>query len=520
MGARGHCSGKAARMNAPVRRRHVFVWSAVFGYGSLAFTLARNVLLVPVYLNHIALAEYGAWLATGGALAQLLVADFGLSGVLTQRVASQSGAGAAGLRSLMGAGLANSLALALALGAASSLIAAWLPATQGLDAAQRARVMDCFFIAVGANSLGVLSLAGIAALRGGQKPGLAGAVMLGADILSVTVTLVCLFARLGLYAIALGLLVRSACVALGSLSSVLLTWRGALRDWRPNWLDSLAMWRDTARFFVTSIAMRLQSQANILFVGMLLGPHWAAVYGLTVRAHETVHMFMGQLNASFGPVLAHLAGAGQGARLDAVIRSLLPLVAALAAVGAVGVLVLNQSFVTLWAGPEAFGGAALTLTMALALWVTQLSFVGYEALLARGDFAYIARVFAIGSVVHVITVLTALEWLGVWAAPLALLCSSLSWGWLAWRRVAVQMRAAGAGPGAALGEAGVIGLAGAICGALLLAFLPPATSWSMLAAEAVMTALLVAAVLLIVRPGLRRTLRDEILSTLRAMRAA
>src|SRR5262245_489554 len=151
MSSRARCSNKAAVMTPP-RRRTVFAWSALFGYGGLAFTLARNVLLVPVYLHFIPLAEYGAWLATGGALAQLLVADFGLSGVLTQRIASQSGAGAAGLRSLAGAGLVNALGLALALGALSSLVALWLPATQGLDPGQRARVMECYFVAVAANS--------------------------------------------------------------------------------------------------------------------------------------------------------------------------------------------------------------------------------------------------------------------------------------------------------------------------------------------------------------------------------
>src|SRR5262249_47721150 len=161
--------------------------------------------LVPVYLHFIPLAEYGAWLATGGALAQLLVADFGLSGVLTQRIASQAGAGAAGLRSLAGAGVANALGLALALGALGSLVAIWLPATQGLEAVQRARVMDCYFIAVAANSLGVLSMAAIAVLRGAQKPAVAGSVLLAADVASVAVTVGFLLAGLGLYAIAYGL---------------------------------------------------------------------------------------------------------------------------------------------------------------------------------------------------------------------------------------------------------------------------------------------------------------------------
>ena len=47
------------------RRRSAFL-SMVFGYAGLMISLARNVLLVPVYLQKIPLTEYGAWLATGG----------------------------------------------------------------------------------------------------------------------------------------------------------------------------------------------------------------------------------------------------------------------------------------------------------------------------------------------------------------------------------------------------------------------------------------------------------------------
>ena len=42
-----------------------------FGYASMMISLARNILLVPIYLHAIPLAEYGAWLATGGALGSL-----------------------------------------------------------------------------------------------------------------------------------------------------------------------------------------------------------------------------------------------------------------------------------------------------------------------------------------------------------------------------------------------------------------------------------------------------------------
>jgi O-antigen/teichoic acid export membrane protein len=506
---------------APARRRRVALWNAAFGYATLAFTLARNLLLVPLYLQFVSLGEYGAWLATGGALVQLLVTDYGLAGVVTQKIAMLSGSGdRQRLRALIAAGLINAVMLAIFMTAASSLLAAFLPATQGLAPEQVARVVGCFLIAIAANGLGVVSATTSAALRGLQKPITAGAIGLGADAASIAVTLGCLFAGLGLYGIAFGLLARSliaASAGLVALTSFWLSKSEAHAGWR--WADSLEMWRDGGKFFITSIAMRLQSQANILLVGTLLGPQVAAIYGLTVRAHETVAIVMSQLNSALGPVLAHLEGAGQRTRLDGVIRTMLPVVAAIAAGGAVCAVVLNESFVGLWVGPQAYGGFALSALMGLALWISAISYVAYEALLARGEFSYIARAFAAAAAFHLLALFCLLPF-GAWAAPLALAASSATWGTVFWRRVIADMRISAPDSLRLLFEPVAIVLTAIACGVALLLLLPHANTWSALAIEAVVCVAAVGGGVLLARPPLRRLLRDELLNTLRSMRAA
>jgi O-antigen/teichoic acid export membrane protein len=498
-------------MNAPLRHRRVMLWNAVFGYGSLALTLTRNILLVPVYLHFVPLAEYGAWLATGGALVQLLMTDYGLAGVVTQRIAARSGGGElARVRELIAAALVNALLLGLALAAVGSLIAAVLPATQGLDAAQVRRVLQCFLIAVLANAIGVLAATSAAAVRGLQRPVAAGLAAIAADVLGVTMTVVGLLAGWNLYALAAGLLTRSCILAAGCL----VTLAGFART-APgggfSWTVALALWRDSGRFFVTSIAMRLQSQANVLAIGMVAGPASAAVYGLTVRAHETVLIVLGQLNSALGPVLAHLSGAGEEARLDALIRRFLPFTAAAAAGGAMCVVVLNESFVTLWVGPGIYAGLALTLGMSAALWIASIGYVAYEALLARGEFAFIARGFAWAAVVHVTLLATLLQF-GAVAAPFALCVSSGLWAVLFWRRVGFH-----APDRAAVGAsfAGVL-----VVGVALLPWLPVAHSWWVLIAQALAVAAACAFALLAVSPTLRRLIRAEFTANWRSMRAA
>ena len=72
-------------------RRSATVWNAVFLYAELASLLVRNLALVPVYLHHISLAEYGAWLATAALLTYLSSMDLGLTSVLPQQLAAAYG---------------------------------------------------------------------------------------------------------------------------------------------------------------------------------------------------------------------------------------------------------------------------------------------------------------------------------------------------------------------------------------------------------------------------------------------
>ncbi len=486
------------------------LWNAVFGYGSLAVSVARNLLLVPVYLHFVPLGEYGAWLATGGALAQLLVTDYGLSGVVTQRIAAASGAGSeARLRELIAAGVVNALLLGGLLGVAGLLISAFLPATQGFDATTVRRIGHCFLIAVLANAIGVLGSTAAAAVRGLQKPVAAGAATLGADLASVIVTLAGLFAGLGLYALALGLAARSVLLTLGCA--------GVLARCRLpggpgfSWAVSRQLWRDAARFFVTSIAMRLMSQANVLAVGVVLGPATAAIYSLTVRAHETVLTVLAQLHGALGPALAHLAGGGRQAQLDSVIGRVLPFSAAAAALGAACVAVLNPAFVSLWVGEHAYAGIAVTAIMSLALWIWVVGSVAYEALLARGEFARIARGYATAAVVHVLLLVPCIHF-GMAVAPAALAFSTAVWAGTFWHRLGFSMTQA-----RMLLSIAAAALLGSV---VLRLFVRPVHGWLAFAATAMVVAIAIGALLLAASPALRRVLSDESSATLRQLRRA
>ena len=74
----------------PSRKKGTIALMAT-SYVSLALVMVRNLVMIPLYLACIDNRLYGAWLATGSIVTYFGLLDFGLNGVLMQRVASSYG---------------------------------------------------------------------------------------------------------------------------------------------------------------------------------------------------------------------------------------------------------------------------------------------------------------------------------------------------------------------------------------------------------------------------------------------
>src|SRR5262245_32674168 len=100
---------------APVSRRAATFWNVAFFYA--AHVLARNILLVPVFFEHIGREEYNAWLVSGFVVSQITSIDFGVMAVMGQRVAAAYGdRERLRLERAIGGGLATLAVLALLVG--------------------------------------------------------------------------------------------------------------------------------------------------------------------------------------------------------------------------------------------------------------------------------------------------------------------------------------------------------------------------------------------------------------------
>jgi O-antigen/teichoic acid export membrane protein len=329
-----------------------------------------------------------------------------------------------------------------------------------------------------------------------------------------------LLAGYGLYAIAVGLLVRSAVLAVVSLQAMWLVCSNSLSTrLAVAGGDVRSLLAESSHFFLSSIAMKLQSQANVLFVGAVLGPSTAAIYSLTIRAHETVFMLISQINGALVPSVTHLFGSGNMARFRAVMLRVLVSISTLTAFALTITVILDMAFLRLWVGQYAFGGQLLSVLMASALFVSSIGYVAYDALIAQGQFRFVSRLFLGTSVLQVVLLGSQIHW-GLWIAPMTTLVTSCVWGSAFWGSIATDHALSGAEVHALLKEvARIVGVSTAVAAGFML-FYPAPHSWLSLGAEGLLSAVCAGFGYLALSRTIRSIVAEELALTLRLFRSA
>lgn len=407
-------------------RRRAAAWNLVFGYSQIAVLVTRNILLVPVYLHFIDIAQYGAWIATAGVLAQLFVSDFGLTAAVMQRAAFAYGRDDRPLLAeAIGSSLAITTLLASVLTLLSMALAPLVPAVFGGDGGSGRVLLVSFLIVAAANGVGIIGLAATSLLRAMQRPVVSGVITLTSDLAAIGATIALLYAGHGLYALACGHAVRNTLIALSGLAANAWTWR-RIPGLRPRWSIGEIRTMFTASYyqFFTSVTLNVQAKADVFFVGALIGPRAAAVYALSARAHETIQMLSGQVVASLDSSIAHLHGGRQSHRVREVLRVALTITALVGALGMAGVAALNEGFVQVWVGTTLFAGQQVSLVLAAAGFVSIVGYVPYIGLLARGDYRQVSHAYLISTIVQLL-LLTLLTPTGLVGAAVASLTACL-----------------------------------------------------------------------------------------------
>lgn len=359
-----------------VSRRLNTLLNLVFNYASIGLVVVQGIVLVPLYLAHIPVGLYGAWLATGNLLAWLELVDPGTSDVVRQRVAQTYGAGdREALARTIGTGLRLSLGFALL------PLLAWPFADRvagfvrlvGPDAATLATSLRVGLLGV---SLSIASYGFAAVCNGLQLALKSGLWFVGAGVLGIVVTVAMLLGGYGLISIPVGLCLRAGVMCL-AFAAIVLRWRREHLA-EPATLDpaeARAILSLTLSTFTARLGTTLLDRIDAMLTSRVLGNGQTVVYTSTGRALEPVRMVAASIPTSLMPSLAHMVGAGERSEIARTVALLNQVTGTIAAVGAGSVAALDAVFVRVWVGPRLYGGPALAslLAVAAALSVFSLS---------------------------------------------------------------------------------------------------------------------------------------------------
>jgi O-antigen/teichoic acid export membrane protein len=376
-----------------------------------------------LYLEHIPIDLYGAWLASGNVLTWLTVIDPGISTVVTQRVGKSFGANK--LEAVFAYAFWGILitlcivVLVIFLGfEVSSHISSW---TQITDSNENAKeLQNNFKLVVLATGVTLVAFAVGAVNLGLQATFAHGMNYLLANTLSLFATIVLLFSNAGLWAITIGLAVRSVVFLIGGMVCMcLLFLRFSIRS---NFQISF-LWEILRLISFTSIGRigeTVARNADAFLIARFIGVQFVPVYTLSKRGFSVAEMLLNRIAHGVGPSLSHLQGeVGRGKRVNEVVLNVLKINVWVLPLAFIGFLTLNESFIKLWVGSEFFVGNTISMLMCCLLLFSTLSTSMYVICIALGDLEYSSKIYFFQSVVTLFLLILGLNYIGLIGAVLA-----------------------------------------------------------------------------------------------------
>lgn len=486
-----------------------------FSYANTGLAILSGLVLVPVYLHYLGMAGYGIWLASGGVVALLAAMDGGLSQVVAQRLATAAGArNAQDFAAVAGSGWVLGAAVSCAVLVVGLAAAAGITRIIGVEPEATAGVRVAFLLSVIGAACSLVQVNVFSASHARQEPRFVGITSLAATASGLVTSIVFLVRGHGIVAMGLGATVRGS---MGMLMALGYTWR----KWRQWGLPAVRVsrpelrWqmRQTAPLVLGRLGTALAANGEATIAAAFIAPEAAAILGLTSRLYSLGEMLVNPFAGAVFPSLAHLAGSSEQGRVKGVIRALVEGFSALGAMVACGATALNGPFVSLWVGPDRFGGEILSLLLGVAMLVGTRVNLLVSALSALGDLGRPALISFGDVLLRLLAMTLLLPAFGIRGIPAAKILSlSLVSLALLTRLLVKALGGGNSALSAAFAGARTIAAGGLVTGAWMMVARGPG-SWAGLGAQGLLLAAILAMTVLLASSFARKQVRSLISGT-------
>jgi O-antigen/teichoic acid export membrane protein len=478
-----------------------------FGLTQVFFITLNGIVLVPLYLQQMSMSLYGAWLAAGSVLTVLTVVDMGLNVVLTHQLAgllalddlrgyaTTAFTGAIGI--VLAGGLIVIMGIALAL-----VMPTWFQLT-GPEVRQLTVAMVLASLAAGfstiAQTWGALPQAAQRTVGMGIVGNASLAIWIAATVLGLS-------ARLGVIALGLGLLARATFLVVGYLMLIVSQWR-MMRAPRP--MFSRSVFTDLVRrstpVFLSKVGSAAGQNAEPAITALVISPTAAAILSISSRLAMVVRMIVGPIGSAVFASVSHVYSGGGTERTREVLKMLFFVSNVLLAIGLGATMAFNGALVSLWVGPDKYGGNVLTLLIVLSTAASVAMSLNMNFLQSMGHFRDTSLIDISEIPLRLLLMIALGVWIGIEGMVLAGLIATLSVKGWAYPRLLARSLQVSNRSGALMVVAGApyIGL-GIGLAIAWLQVVPAATDWLHLGIQFGAYTLLISALILITGSDARK----------------
>lgn len=351
-------------------RKSTTNWNLLFHYISIFLSIVSGIVLVPMYLHHIPVALYGAWLASSNVIAWLAAIDPGLSTVLQQKIARSYGQH--DKNSVIGyaiSGLLITFVVAALLVLLGLFISTWIPEWVGLAGPfERDELSRALIIAVWGTGLFALSFALTSINQGLQSSLGIGLIYTLVHVIDIALVIVLLYFNYGLISLAISVLFRGAAMLVGNLIYLIIRLRRESYRFSFIFNDKFGELINLMPFtFTAQLSGAIANNGDAFLVARLLGAELVPVFIFTRKASDILKLILTRPILAVTPALSHLQGEFDESKISKLLKKLLSAFVLLLVISGAGLIFFNQSFVNIWVGNKFYAGSSINLMIALGM---------------------------------------------------------------------------------------------------------------------------------------------------------
>lgn len=401
--------------------RHNSILNLIFNYSNVVFNLITGVFLVPLYLRSIPIDAYGSFLAAVAIAGLIGLLEFGLSMVLTQRLAySYARSDWSAFRRITHTGMVAATLLAAVTGILTVFIAPWIPLLTKTSPAYTEDIRTAFLLlGIAAVSSIYLNLFG-SIFQAMLKAGILGAINLFSASAGIATVIIGFNWYSTLTAVAAGTAVRVGCATvLLMITALLFLHRSSLLPQRTHFGETLALLRSCVPIFVGGVAKSIAENAQNLLLVNAVSPSSVAILALTQKAFQVCNMVLAPIGSSIYANLTQLREKTNRIYFSSLLGMSIRGHFLLSVLLVTTAFTFNEPFVSLWVGTEKFGGLGLSALQGIAMLLLArfsfFSFLNYSI----GEFKKPLLQETCYSITKIILLFALLQHFGLYAVPLA-----------------------------------------------------------------------------------------------------